>query len=201
MSINIHGFPLNTCNSICSTPDECLSYTPRYVKCITNVVINRMCYISSILSMQLHDDRYEQHKTMLISAVKDLQIIADWVEVLQNNGGDKGNSIYKLDEDRRLCPRFKVNKINAEINGSEYPVFNMSLNGCFINTEVPYPSGTNITMRLAVEGGISIVAMVRHSTGYGIGVEFINIEKAKEKEFYSFLSEFFFQTALNRIKT
>jgi len=202
MSMKSHGFPLQTCNLICSTPDECLSYMPNYVKCIADMVTNRMCYVLSILSLLLQDKNCKLHETLLSSAIRDLQIVSDWIRALQDNNNSRDDLIYIIKEERRLCPRFKTNEIKAEINGQEYPVLNLSLNGCFINTKVSYPSGTNITLKLLVEGGISIFAVVRHSVeNQGIGVEFINIESKKEKEFYSFMADFFLQPLNSLLET
>jgi len=155
-----------------------------------------MCYVLSILSLLLQDNKYKEHEQLFLSAVNELQITSDWVKKIQGNGNDAQNDhVYLLEEDRRLCPRFKTDGITAEINGWEYPVSNLSLNGCFIKTGVPYPLSTNITMKLPIEGGISIAAMVKYSITQGIGVKFVNIEKAKENDFYSFMSDFFLKTA------
>jgi hypothetical protein len=180
----------------CKDMIDCLSNNPIYVKCITDITINSLCYVAGVISLMLQENKIKTYKPMLVTASEQIQNIALWIEKLQKYS----SNLYILDssrigEDRRICPRFPTAGISAVINNKDYPIKDIGLKGCFIETQVPYPSGTTINLEIGINGGIPVIAVVRHCSEKGIGVEFVGIDKDKEKEFLCHMADFFFKAS------
>ncbi len=147
--------------------------------------------MSGLLSIMLHEGKSKPYESMLISAVGQIQSLANWIEKLQNNGNHSHIFQNTIEEERRICPRFTLHKLSATINGEVYQIADISLKGCFINSSAPYPCGTTINMEIGINGGIPVTAAVKHCSDKGIGVEFTHIDRNKEKEFLWYMADFF----------
>lgn len=204
--LKLHGFPQDRCTKICSDYSNCICFNNHYMKCITEIIASRLYNFGSIASLMLYEGKCKQYEGLLNNAIKDLHIVADWIEALQRfgkngNGGKK--EVHIIPEDRRICPRYNTEgkKIIAKINNHEYGVLNIGLNGCFIETEIPYPPATVFPLKLLIKGQeIRIITKVRHSTKQGIGVEFTEIDKASELKFYSVVGNLFLQTSADSLQ-
>jgi hypothetical protein len=94
---------------------------------------------------------------------------------------------------QRKHPRFQV-KVPLEIHaeGSNTPfrcaTADLSLGGCYVETMFPFPVGTNLELKLQLEGTLLLVAkVVAHYPLVGNGIQFIKILPEDLEELRAFL--------------
>jgi hypothetical protein len=67
---------------------------------------------------------------------------------------------------------------------------NVSIFGCFIETEVPLPRGTKIRMRITHRGStFAALGQVTNSRSTGMGVKFDKIEPAQQQVLENWLAQ------------
>jgi len=67
---------------------------------------------------------------------------------------------------------------------------NVSIFGCFIETEVPLPRGTKIRMRITYRGStFAALGQVTNSRSTGMGVKFDKIEPAQQQILENWLAQ------------
>lgn len=90
--------------------------------------------------------------------------------------------------ERRRAPRYHL-AAKAEIASASSPVrltartSDVSLLGCFMNTNYSLPAGTEIQLELKYEGATLVAsgAVVRCEPSMGFGVSFRNMKAAQQK--------------------
>lgn len=195
MISDITRFLNEDCKYNCSHPGDCLSFNQKHIKCITNNVITPVSYAMGVMNLMLHENKAKEYASMLVSALKQMQELADWISSLQNNNG--GILAHVVEEDRRLCPRFSSKDISVIIDGDLYQLKDISLIGCCIETGAHFPVGTVIDMIIDIGTCIPTRAVVKLFSKAGVGVEFTICDPRKEKEFLFFMADFFVTSAFS----
>lgn len=199
MISDITRFFNEDCKHNCSHLSDCLSFNQKHIKCITNKVITAVSYTIGIMSLMLQENKAKDYSSMLVSAIRQMQAIADWISFLQNNNGEILTHI--LEKDRRLCPRFNSKDISVIISGELCQLKNISLTGCHIETGHHYSMGTVMDIIIDIGTCIPARAVVKHSSKTGIGVEVTICDPQKEKEFLFFMADFFARSAFSAEET
>ena len=98
-----------------------------------------------------------------------------------------------MDHDRREHPRVKVRvPVELCVEGSDAPfrgaTSDISLSGCYIESVFPFPVGTNLEMKLQLEGTLLVLAaVVTSDPQVGNGLKFTRMLPEDIEELRAFL--------------
>lgn len=98
-----------------------------------------------------------------------------------------------MDHDRREHPRVKLRvPVELFVEGTDTPIrgatSDLSLGGCYIESMFPFPVGTNLEMKLQVDGTLLVLAQVVTSDPQvGNGVKFIRMLPEDIEELRAFI--------------
>lgn len=98
-----------------------------------------------------------------------------------------------MDHDRREHPRVKLRvPVELFVEGTDTPIrgatSDLSLSGCYIESMFPFPVGTNLEMKLQVDGTLLVLAQVVTSDPQvGNGVKFIRMLPEDIEELRAFI--------------
>jgi len=98
-----------------------------------------------------------------------------------------------MEPNRRTYPRLKTSvPVEINVEGSNSPhrcaTSDLSLTGCYIETSFPCPVGTNLDMKLQLEGTLLVLAtVVTCDPLVGNGIEFTKMLPEDVDELRSFL--------------
>jgi len=97
--------------------------------------------------------------------------------------------MFKFKKEKRIYPRYE-HTLTVIIDGVEHYTQNISIKGCFVETSLPLSVGTVTDMTVLIgKESIRVKGIVRHVTTEGMGIEFLEIEREKEKAFLCYLKE------------
>jgi hypothetical protein len=97
------------------------------------------------------------------------------------------------EHDRRRYPRIKAQvPIELHTEGSETPIrgstSDLSLGGCYIETMFPFPVGTQLEMKLQINGTLLVLAtVVTCDPQFGNGIAFTKILPEDFEELRAYL--------------
>jgi PilZ domain len=97
------------------------------------------------------------------------------------------------DHDRRECSRLKLSvPVELFTQGSDSPIrgatADLSLNGCYIETIFPFPVGTELELKLQLEGTLLVLAkVVTCDRQVGNGIQFSKMLPEDLEELRAFL--------------
>lgn len=109
------------------------------------------------------------------------------------DGEQSGSSSEAGMQNRRAFTRVKLNvPVEIETEGSDVPIrgatSDLSLGGCYIETMFPFPVGTQIDLKLQIDGTLLIAAaVVTCDPQVGNGIQFARMLPEDRTELQAYL--------------